>query len=105
MNKDFRTAYAEYLVSETDLARAGTTTETNDEVIARLLDAQKAAAWKLIQTPAVKFEDIRQRARIVSDMFIDVANAGRYTDNRHILMLAALVTEISGYSGEQEAAS
>jgi hypothetical protein len=57
-------------------------------------DAVKAAEWKLMRTPAQTLVEIKERARILSEMFCVQDMCGRPYDNRNRLMLAVLVSEI-----------
>jgi hypothetical protein len=64
------------------------------------LDALRATEWKLLQTPAETLLEIRERGHVVLEMFCVADRDGRPTDNRHRLMLAALVSEILRYTPE-----
>jgi hypothetical protein len=64
------------------------------------LAALRAAEWKLLQTPATTLLEIRERSHVVLKMFCVADRDGRPTDNRHRLMLAALVSEILRYTPE-----
>jgi len=64
------------------------------------LDALRAAEWQLLQTPATTLLEIRERSHLVLEMFCVVDRDGSPTDNRHRLMLAALVSEILRYTPE-----
>jgi hypothetical protein len=65
-----------------------------------VLDALRAAEWKLLQTPAETLMEIRERSHVVLEMFCVADRDGRPTDNRHRLMLSALVSEILRYTPE-----
>jgi hypothetical protein len=103
----FEVANAERLAARAALAvneAEGNEAEDNeaegddrDGALSRLIDIAAAADWKLLQTPARSIQEIRDRARVVSEMFMDVWDVGEPTDNRHRLMLAALVSEIVDY--------
>jgi hypothetical protein len=68
--------------------------DTKEAEIARLLDAQRSAEWRLIRTNAPTLLEIRQRAAFVQTIFTDAAMIGRPTDNRDHAALAVLVAEI-----------
>ena len=96
----FATAHAEWLRARTTIAElnaaaiAATDHEYDDAPMSAALDAFVAAEWKLLQTPACSMADLRERARIVIEMFAVAVTDGEPTDNRHHLMLSALVNEI-----------
>jgi hypothetical protein len=66
--------------------------------MAAALDALIAAEWKLLQTLAQTLLHIRMRAEAVQEMITTADHAGRPTDNRHHLMLSALVAGIQRYT-------
>ena len=70
-----------------------------DKATNAALNALGAAEWRLLRTPAKTLDDIRERAEIVLDeMFAAADKVGAPTDNRHKLMLSALVSEILNYN-------
>jgi hypothetical protein len=90
----FSDACAKRLRAKAALAELCAGREASDEAITLALDAVSAAEWKLLQTPAENLAEIRERARIVLELFTAEDEAGVPTDNRNRLMLAALVSEI-----------
>jgi hypothetical protein len=98
----FEIARAELLSARAALAEvcAKTVGEPDDDPLNAALDAEIAAEWKLLQTPARNFAEIQDRARIVLEMFTQ--SGGPPTDNRNMLMLSALVSEILKYHLPQE---
>jgi hypothetical protein len=100
MSEDFQAAYADYLIAKADLAGAEKRKADEKEYLAHM-EMVRDATWRLIRTPAQNLGDIRLRARVVSDLYHYAAEAGSSTDNSDRLMLAALVTEIAQYSGDQ----
>jgi hypothetical protein len=95
----FAAAHAEWLRARVALVEFNAATNLGD-ADARMdaaLGACQAAEWKLLQAPARCLNDIQDRARIVTEMFAVADAAGEPSDNRHRLMLSALVTELLGY--------
>jgi hypothetical protein len=90
----FVVAMAEWANAKAALARNVAIPNQGDNCAIAELDAIIAAEWKLLRTPARTLVEIKERARVVSEMFCVVDMNGRPTDNRHRLMLAALVSEI-----------
>ena len=90
----FTIAMAEWANAKAALARKTIIPSDEDNYAAAECDAIKAAEWKLLQTPAQTLVEIKERARVVSEMFYVADMNGRPTDNRHRLMLAALVSEL-----------
>jgi hypothetical protein len=78
------------------LARVTAIPNHEDNYAAAECDVIKAAEWKLLQTPAKTLVEIKERARALLEMFCVVDMNGRPADNRHRLMLTALVSEIIG---------
>jgi hypothetical protein len=99
----FETLRAEWLHARAAVAETDSDALDNlpaakvDKAAAAAVGRLRAAEWKLLQTPAVTFENIRDRAEIVQQMFADADKMGPPTDNRHRLMLSALVAEILDY--------
>jgi hypothetical protein len=79
--------------------------DPDDAPLNDALIALNSAEWRLAQTPARKFAEIQERARVVLEMFTQSASAGSPTDNRDMLMLSALVSEILKYMPEASADS
>lgn len=106
----FEKARAEWLRARAALAECDTDALDKlpaakaDKATSTALNALRAAEWQLLRTPARSFSDVRDRAEIVSEMFVAAQKIGRPTDNRHQLMLDALVSEILHYSPDQTAA-
>jgi len=90
----FVIAMAEWETAKAALARMSAIPNDEDDYAAAEADAIIAAERKLLLTPARTLVEIKERARVVSEMFCVVDMNGRPTDNRHRLMLAALVSEI-----------
>src|SRR5580704_15420017 len=93
----FEVANAERLAARAALAVNEAEGDDRDGALSRLIDIAAAADLKLLRTPARSIQEIRDRARVVSEMFMDVWDVGEPTDNRHRLMLAAPVSEIIDY--------
>jgi hypothetical protein len=75
-----------------------TDVDAYEVIVAAGSDALIAAEWKLMRTPAETLLHIRMRAEVVQEMFAAADHMGRPTDNRHRLMLGALVSEIQRYT-------
>ena len=102
----FTTVHAEWLRARAAVAHCNTP-EVNitDQMVTAAIETCRAAEWKLLQTPASDLKDIRSRAKAVLEMFASAIADGEPTDNRHRLMLAALVSEILEYSPRREAST
>jgi hypothetical protein len=90
----FTIAMAEWANAKAALASKTAIPSDEDDYAAAECDAIGAAEWKLLRTPAQTLVEIKERARVLSEMFCVVDMNGTPTDNRHRLMLAALVSEI-----------
>ncbi len=93
----FAAAHAEWLRARTTIAELNAhrgPDKRGDAPMSAALDAFAAAEWKLLRTPACSVADVRERARIVMEMFATADTDGEPTDNRHRLMLSTLVNEI-----------
>ena len=66
----------------------------DDQLASDALDRVAASEWKIIQTPAQNMLDVRLRAMTLQQVFFDMEMAGEPTDNRHQLMLAALIHDV-----------
>ena len=98
----FNIAYAKWLSARAAMAANNANDSGGDKKTSAVLDAADAAEWELLKTPAANLNDIRIRASVVLEMFAYADVAGPPTDNRHRLMLAALVAEISSPLAQQE---
>jgi hypothetical protein len=78
----FAIAMAEWADAKAALARKTAIPSDEDDYAAAEADAIHAAEWKLLRTPAKKLVEIKERARVVSEMFCVVDMNGRPTDNR-----------------------
>jgi hypothetical protein len=106
---DFRTAYVQWLQARAAVIDLEfpleneilSPSEDGDErALNKAVNGVMVAEWRLIQARASCFDDIRKRAQIVQEMFNAAAEFGEPTDNRRLLMLATLVSEICGYQEE-----
>ena len=62
-----------------------------------LIDAMKrvdASEWKIIQACAHDTLDVRVRAMALQQVFLDAEMSGEPTDNRHLMMLSALIHDV-----------
>jgi hypothetical protein len=84
---------AEWANAKAALARKTAIPSYEDNYAAAECDTITAAEWKLLRTPAMTLVEIEERARVLSEMYCVVDMNGCTTDNRHHLMLAALVSE------------
>jgi len=85
-------AYADWLQTRAELVRGdGSMT---DKQMGNAIDNMARADWRMLQTPAQCFADIRVRAQTVQFMFSEAMAAGEPTDNRHHAALAVLINEI-----------
>lgn len=94
----FYDLYLQWLGTRAAIGAIPADVDNEDQLWTEALDRVKAAEWRLLQMPAKDFADIRTRAAIVQELFTSADRDGRPTDNRHQLMLASLVLEISTYS-------
>ena len=103
-DSDLATVHAEWLQARAAVAQYSTpgSADIDDDTMTATLEAERAAEWKLLQTSARDFNDICTRAQIVLEMFARAESDGVPTDNRHRLMLAALVSEICRYSPDAD---
>jgi hypothetical protein len=101
-DSDLATLHAEWLQARAAVAQYSTPRSADIDTMTATLEAERAAEWKLLQTSARDFNDIRTRAQIVLEMFARAETDGVPTDNRHRLMLAALVSEICRYSPDAD---
>jgi hypothetical protein len=99
---NFATVRAEWLRARAALVQFESDDST-DETMTAAIEACRAAEWKMLQTPAKDLTDIRTRAQVVLEMFAIAEIEGEPTDNRHRLMLAALVSEILSPQCEAQA--
>jgi hypothetical protein len=76
----FAIAMAEWANAKAAFARMEAIVNHEDDFGAAEADAIGAAEWKLLQTPAETFVEIRERARVVSEMFCVADMYGRPTD-------------------------
>jgi hypothetical protein len=53
-----------------------------------------AAEWKIIRTRVENALDVRLRAMVLHQLFLDMEMSGPYTDNRHQMMLSALIYDV-----------
>lgn len=97
----FRIAYADWMRARATVAALEVCEEVgfeaekeNERQTAAAFEVRADAEWKLMRTPAGSIVEIRYRALVVQEMFSDASWRGDPTDNRHHLMLAALVSEI-----------
>lgn len=94
----FSDCYAELLEARAGVHKEFPIGPNVDRDVEAALARVQAAEWRLIQTPAIDFADIRLRAAVVQDLFTSAERDGEYADRRDMMMLAALVSEISNYS-------
>lgn len=93
----FSAVYAEWLHARAALVQLDAEEDFSEARGETVANAKEVADWKLLQTPAGDLVDIQDRARVVLQMFSDTDANGEYSDSRHRLMLAALVSEILNY--------
>jgi hypothetical protein len=72
--------------------------EEEEAITTGVCEAEEAAEWKLLRTPALTLLHIRLRAQVVQEMIIAADHKGRPADNCHHLMLSTLVSEIQRYT-------
>jgi hypothetical protein len=90
----FAIAMAEWANAKAALARNVAIPNQGDNCAIAEMDAIRDAEWNLLRTPAETLVEIKERARVVSEMFCVTDMCGRPADNRHRLMLATLVSEL-----------
>jgi hypothetical protein len=97
----FRAAIAEWKIACAEVSAldahddaVGINNENADRRMDAALKARADAEWKLLRTPAAGIVEMRWRALAVQEMFSRAVWEGEPTDNRHRLMLDALVSEI-----------
>jgi hypothetical protein len=92
---EWKSACAALCTYETDLAdKADINDEEHERQLVAAMKAKDDAEWNLLRTPAHGILEIRWRALAVQEMFTEATWNGEPTDNRHYLMLNALVSEI-----------
>lgn len=106
----FAAAYAAWLAARAAVWKAeamgntvqfGTRTARDQErCMSAALDAQQSAEWQLLRIPANTLADIQTRAIVVGALFADADLHGHPMDNRHRLMLAALIHELAWFAPE-----
>jgi hypothetical protein len=93
-------AYAEYqqaraLLGQADIDVSASPPSLNEEE--RLTEAMErldASEWKIVQTRAENGLDVRLRAMALHQVFLDAEMNGAPTDNRHQMMLVALIYDV-----------
>ena len=103
-------AYAEYeqaraLLQQADIAVSASPQSLDED--SRLNEAMErldASEWKIIRTCAKNGLDVRLRAMALQQVFLDAEMAGEPTDNRHLMMLAALIYDVFDAQMEWRAA-
>jgi hypothetical protein len=73
--------------------------DASGDQVAAGCDAVLAAEWKLIRTPALTIQEIRERGQVVQEMIRNAETIGLPMDGRHHLMMGALMTDLNRYSG------
>ena len=65
-----------------------------DPRLTEAMNRVDAAEWKIIRTRVENALDIRLRAMVLHRLFLDMEMSGPYTDNRHQMMLSALIYDV-----------
>jgi hypothetical protein len=94
----FMIAFAEWMKARAVRWASEAAPDADDDQVSAGNAALLAAEWMLLQTPARTLFHIRMRAEAVQAMIIGAYHEGTPTDNRHHLMLSALVSEIQHYT-------
>ena len=93
-------AYAEWQQARAALQQADLDVSTSSASLdhdERLTDAMTRvdqSEWKIIQTRVENGLDVRLRAMALQQVFLDAEMAGEPTDNRHHMMLSALIHDV-----------
>lgn len=99
----FVLAHAEWLKAQATIAQINASSLQTDapanfeSEMNSAIDAKTTAEWKLIRTRAGDLSDIQCRAQVVAELFSEALVDGEPSDNRHQLMLSALIWEILNY--------
>jgi hypothetical protein len=94
----FLIAFAEWMKARAVNWAIEATPDADDDQVSAGNAALIAAEWMLLQTPAKTLLHIRLRAEATQAMIIAADHQGRPTDNRHHLMVSALVSEIQRFT-------
>jgi hypothetical protein len=65
-----------------------------DERLTSAMKRVDASEWKIVQTCAHDGFDVRLRAMALQQVFLDAEMSGEPTDNRHLMMLSALIHDV-----------
>jgi hypothetical protein len=67
---------------------------SEDERLTSAMKRVDASEWAIIQTCAENGLDVRLRAMALQQVFLDAEMEGEPTDNRHFMMLSALIHDV-----------
>ena len=93
-------AYAEYQQARALLGQADIDISASppfleeDPRLTEAMNRLDASEWKIIQTRVENALDVRLRAMVLHQLFLDMEMSGPYTDNRHQMMLSALIYDV-----------
>jgi hypothetical protein len=93
-------AYAEYqqaraLLGQADIdVSASSPSLDEDERLTEAMERLDASEWKIIRTRVQNGLDVRLRAMALHQVFLDAEMNSAPTDNRHQMMLAALIYDV-----------
>jgi hypothetical protein len=93
-------AYAEWQQARAALQQADLDVSTSpaslnhDERLTEAMTRVDQFEWKIVQTCAENSLDVRLRAMALQQVFLDAEMAGEPTDNRHHMMLSALIHDV-----------
>jgi hypothetical protein len=97
-------AYAEWQQARAALGRVDIDPAHREKRLADAMERADASEWKIIQTRVKNLFDIRLRAMTLHQVFLEAEMAGEPTDNRHLMMLAALIYDVFDAQMEWRAA-
>jgi hypothetical protein len=93
-------AYAEWQQARAELWQADNNVTASpvsldhDERLSSAMNRVDACEWKIIETCVKKGLDVRLRAMALQQVFLDAEMSGEPTDNRHQMMLSALIHDV-----------
>jgi hypothetical protein len=92
-------AYAEWqqaraALQQADLDVSASASLDRDERLTEAMTRVDQSEWKIVQTCAENGLDVRLRAMALQQVFLDAEMAGEPTDNRHHMMLSALIHDV-----------
>ena len=92
-------AYAEWhqaraALQQGDLDVSASVSLDRDERLTEAMTRVDQSEWKIVQTCAENGLDVRLRAMALQQVFLDAEMAGEPSDNRHHMMLSALIHDV-----------